>query len=425
MFSFCLLGNVEFWGLLSRETFLVVKEKLKPSKSVNFDCLMLDCSILLRHMSRKKTGINFSFLRKPGTGIGQVALGVLGGLRRDYSDKNLVLFAEENSSEESLKKFEFKHFLPKFYKRDDLVRKIIWEMFLLPSKAKREGCEKFVSLYQCPTVFGKNVEHVMAVHDIIPRIFPEYADNWRKKLYWKLTERAIKKADKIVTISEHTKRDLVRDLGISEDKIFVELIDVDEVYKKEISNEDLESVLRKYDLKRGYIYSGGGLDKRKNMESLILAYKKLLDQNEAIPLLVISGKLMPELAPLITDVERLVQDLGISDKVRLLGFVDQEDLPAIYQGAKLFVYPSLYEGFGMPVLEAMNQGAPVLASSTSSIPEVGGDAAEYFDPENVDELAQKMRAILGDDEKLRELSQKGRERAKQFSWKGFVRELMN
>ncbi|MDH4330654.1 MAG: glycosyltransferase family 4 protein [Candidatus Moranbacteria bacterium] len=374
-------------------------------------------------MSRKRIGINASFLRKLGTGVGQVTLNVLRNFDGEDTENEAVLFLEEESDLDVLNDFQTQVFLP-LYKRDDLIRKILWEKFLLPKKAQNMGCEKFVSLYQCPTIFSKDMDHTMVVHDIIPKLFPEYLNNWRKKLYWSLTEKAIKDASRIVTISENTRKDLVRELNIEEEKIIVKNINIDEVYRRSIGEEEKKRILEKYNLEKGYVYSGGGMEKRKNLDSLIVAYKNLLEKNANIPPLVISGKLMPELAPLAIDVERLVDELGLEGKVRLLGFVPQEDLPVIYKSAILFVYPSLYEGFGMPVLEAMSQGVPVLASSASSIPEVGGDAVEYFDPENVQELQEKMENILNNQEERESLSERGLQRAKSFSWRGFVEELI-
>ena len=120
----------------------------------------------------------------------------------------------------------------------------------------------------------------MIVHDIIPKLFPEYLNNSRKRLYWKLTEKAIKKADKIIAVSEHTKKDLVKHLNIAPEKISVNYIAVDEIYKKEIPEEKSHEVLKKYRLKSGYIYCGGGLEKRKNVERLLKAYKLLLKNFE-------------------------------------------------------------------------------------------------------------------------------------------------
>ncbi|MFC1608586.1 glycosyltransferase family 4 protein [Patescibacteria group bacterium] len=369
-------------------------------------------------MEKRKIGINASFIRKTGTGVGQVTINVLNELKNQNREGDFILYLEDETDLDFLDGFEKKSFLP-FWKRDDLIRKILWEMWLIPKKIKKDNCKRFISFYQCPTII-RGVEHTMLVHDIIPKLFPEYLNNWRKKLYWKLTERAIKRADKIVAISENTKRDLVEKMGILESKIEVKYIDVDEIYKKEVSPAEVEEVLSKYNLIPGYIYSGGGLEKRKNIDNVIFAYKKLLKKDRNIPDLVISGKMMPELAPLVIDIERIVRENDLEERVRLLGFVDQDDLPMVYHNASVFVYPSQYEGFGMPVLEAMSQGVPVIAAKNSSIAEVGGDAVMYFETESVDDLVEKMETMLGDGNLRDAFSRKGVNEASRFSWNNFI-----
>ena len=324
------------------------------------------------------------------------------------------------------KNFKTRVFLPK-YKRDDLIRKIWWENYLLPKKIKEDKCDVFLSLYQSATIL-KGTKHIMVVHDIIPKLFPKYLNNLRKKTYQMLVHGAIKKADKIISISHRTEKDLIQHLGIDAAKISVAYIDVDEIYKKEVLEKESQRVLKKYKLKPGYILAGGGLEVRKNIEGILEAYKILQDkygQVGWVPKLAVYGKLMPDLAPLVTDAEKIANKLEIKKNVKLLDCVPQNDLPALYRNASVFVYPSLYEGFGMPVLEAMNQGTPVVTSKTSSLPEVGSDAVLYCDPEKSDDIAAVIRNILNNNHIKAALSMKGKERAMHFSWEKFVGKVIN
>jgi glycosyltransferase involved in cell wall biosynthesis len=380
-----------------------------------------------------RIGINASFLRKQNTGLGQVTLNFLRKLS-ELKVKNeklkkleFILYLEEEADLKLPGNFQKRVFLPK-YKRDDLIRKIWWEKFLLPEKIKEDSCDVLLSLYQSATIVPKNIKHVMIVHDIIPKLFPEYLNNFRKKIYQSLVYRAIKKTDRIIAVSHRTEKDLIKHLKIDTKKISISYIDVDEIYKQKVSEAESLRVLNKYGLKPGYIYNSGGLEIRKNVENLLRAYRNLLNKHGRsgwLPQLAISGKLMPRLAPLITDAEKLVDKLYLHKQVALLDFVPQEDMPALYKNASVFVYPSLYEGFGLPVLEAMNQGTPVITSKTSSLPEVGSDAVLYCDPNSIDDLTMVIKNLLNNNHIRAALSMKSKERATHFSWEKFIEKTMN
>jgi glycosyltransferase involved in cell wall biosynthesis len=385
-----------------------------------------------------RIGINASFARKGNSGIGQVTLNFLKKLSESkikspkFKDLEFILYLEKDlpGDFKITANIEKRVFLP-IWERDDLIRKIWWEKFMLPKKIRQDKCDAFISLYQSATVLPKGMKHIMVVHDIIPKLFPEYLNNWRKKLYWNLTETAVKNADKIIANSKRTEKDLIQDLGIDPRKITVSYVDVDEIYKHVVSPEKSREIMEKYDLAPGYIYTGGGLDKRKNTENLIHAYKMLLERNKKehfvhdFPDLVISGKLLPQLAPLVLDIEKLVRKMNLTEHVRILDFVRQNDLPAVYTNALLFVYPSLYEGFGLPVLEAMNQGVPVITSKTSSLPEVGGDAVLYCDSKDTKDIAMTIKNALINKELRAILAVRGKERTRNFSWDSFVEKILN
>ncbi|PIU07474.1 MAG: hypothetical protein COZ85_01785 [Candidatus Moranbacteria bacterium CG_4_8_14_3_um_filter_34_16] len=379
-------------------------------------------------------GINVSFLRKPETGIGQVTANFLKKLAVSESENiNFILYAEEdfsfglNLSENFQKRF----FLPRFYKRDDLLRRIIWEKFMLPKMVKKDKCDIFLSLYQSATILDGKIFHTMLVHDIIPKIFPVYLNNFRKIIYQKLVEKSIKSADKIVVISKRTEKDLIQFLNINPAKITVNYIGASEIYFKPISKEKNRQILEKYFLSSGYIFAGGGYEKRKNIEKLLYAYRFLLDKNKKIrfsaeiPPLVIYGKLLPEIFPLATDAEKIIKELNLTQEVKLIGKIPEEDLPALYVSAKMFVYPSLYEGFGLPVLEAMILGVPVIVSKKSSLPEVGGDSVIYCDPDDTQDIAMVMKNCLRNKDLRQEMSRRSAKRAKMFSMEKFCQKMLH
>jgi len=370
--------------------------------------------------------INASFLRKSYTGIGQVTTHVLNELiERAQNDKSMknhkfFVYSEDECDIDLPKNFYKRNFLPRFYKRDDLFRKLLWEKYWLPRRARQDGCEILLSLYQSATVVKyTDMKHVMVVHDVIPHIFPEYLNNMRKRMYWQFVEKGMYSSSKIITVSEHTKIDLETKLNIKPVKIIVDPIAVDPIFKKDVTQKDVAYVITKYKLSENYIYTGGGLEMRKDVDRTLRAYKMLRERLNNVPELVVSGKLMPELSPLIIDVEKIADELGIKKYVKILDFVPQEDLPALYKGAQLFMFPSRYEGFGMPMLEAMTVGTPVLTAKNSSLEEVGGDAVAYTEHDD-EKMCNKMRELLQDKEQLQKMSIDGKERAKQFSWQKFV-----
>lgn len=379
-------------------------------------------------------GINASFARKSKTGIGQVTLNFLRKLSElETGEAQFILYLEEDLPREFklTNNFQKRIFLPA-WKRDDLIRKIWWEKYLLPKKIKKDKCDIFISLYQNPSIFRHmDIKHIMIVHDIIPELFPEYLNNFRKKIYWKLTKKAIKNTDKIIAVSKSTEKDLINHLEINPGKITTSYTDVDEIYKKKSSAKEDGRILEKYKLKPGYILAGGGYEVRKNVEGAIRAYKILLNKNKKenfiqdLPKLIIYGKLLPELAPLATDAEELVWELNLTRNVKLIGEVPQKDMPALFQNAFLFCYPSRYEGFGLPVLEAINSGTPVIASKTASLPEVGLDSVLYCRPDDSADIAMVLKNMLVKKELREELKRRGLERAKQFNWEKFTRKILN
>ena len=399
-----------------------------------------------------KIGIDASFLRKPGTGIGQVTTNFLkklvevvaqGGPGKSWQflsglhEAQFILYTEEPIGVQFSDRFAVRSFLPKWWKRDDILRKLLWER-QVAREALKDRCEVFVSLSQSSTVFrdggggANHFSHIMVVHDIIPRLFPEYLRKLSQKIRWRAIEQGIRSADRIVTVSESTKRDLVKGIGIGEENILVAHLGLSPAFGSVCTEEHLGSVLEKYHLERGYIYHGGGLEIRKNTRAVLEAYRSLRDAirngsaqgDSPFPKLVISGKIYAKENALATDVERIVSELGLTGQVELLGFVADDDLPALYRGALFFVYPSLYEGFGLPPLEAMSQGTPVIVSNASSLPEICDSAALYCDPRQPDELSRQMRLLFSDAAKRTELGMKGFARAKRFSWEPFVKAVL-
>lgn len=258
------------------------------------------------------------------------------------------------------------------------------------------------------------VKTAVAVHDLAFWRFPEYflAKDLRR-LKW-LTKDAVSRAQGIIAISESTKRDLLKfypevtDLG---KKIHITPL----AYEKELffarKPEEIEAVGKKYGLEKDYLLYVGALQPRKNLPVLIEAFEKLCAQGKDLELVLSGGKgWLSEMT-----LER-IKTSKCRDKIKILGYVDRGDLPAIYSGASIFVLPSLYEGFGLPILEAMACGTPVIYADNSSLPEVAGKAGMSFETNDADDLARKITEIINNDKTRIDLIHKGLARAKEFSW---------
>lgn len=370
-----------------------------------------------------RIGINASFLRKPGTGIGQVTVHFVQKLAEatvGNESLSIVLYTEEPVSMQFPATVSVRSFLP-FWKRDDLIRKMLWER-QVAREAKKDGCDTFLSLYQSSTEFQKSsMFHTMVVHDIIPELFPEYRGNGRQRLAWHRVKQGIRSADAIVAVSEATKHDLV-EFGIETERIAVASPDVAPLFREPYDAVVGKQILDRYHLTPGYIYHGGGLEIRKNTAGLLRAYRMLKEKSETgrLPKLVISGKIHARGNMLATPVQQLLSDLDLEHDVVLLDFVPESDLPALYRNALFFAYPSRYEGFGLPVLEAMTQGTPVLTADNSSLSEVAGQSALYIDAENDESIASGLERMIQDETLRKQLSVAGQESSKRFHWDSFV-----
>jgi len=228
------------------------------------------------------------------------------------------------------------------------------------------------------------------------------------------------RADALIAVSHNTKRDLLHVLGIPDEKVHVIHEAADRIFRPLSDEAFLEEGRRRYGLTRPFILYVGTLEPRKNLGVLLRAFALLRSEAKIEQDLVLVGRK----GWCWEDVLRLVDDLSLNGQVTLTGHVPREDLPLLYNLADLFVYPSLYEGFGLPPLEAMACGLPVVASNTSCFPEILGGAALLVDPQDVNGLARSMYSLLRDPAARRTYSQKGLERAGSFSWVRAARETL-
>jgi glycosyltransferase involved in cell wall biosynthesis len=261
---------------------------------------------------------------------------------------------------------------------------------------------------------------VLTVHDLSFVRVPEYAHPAVHDYLVQSVPRSARRADLILAVSAATQRDVIELLGVPEERVQVIYEGVDDRFRPVEDEEVLAAVRRRYDLERPFILGLGTLEPRKNFSGLVEAFVRLRQCRHLEHELVIVGRRGWLYEPIF---ER-VRALGAERQVRFLGFAADEDLPGIYTLASCLAYPSFYEGFGLPVLEAMACGTPVVTSRTSSLPEVAGSAAILVDPGDVDNLVDALDRVLFDDVLRAELRAAGQERAQRFTWERAAQELV-
>lgn len=286
------------------------------------------------------------------------------------------------------------------------------------------GCDVFFAPHFLLSPVSKDCKKIVTFHDLSFEYFPEFF-SWRKR-FWhaSLAPRArAAEADKIIAVSESTKDDLVDLYGVAGEKIKVIYSGVGEEFRP-LAKQECQAVARKYNLPANFILYFGTLEPRKNVVGLIEAYnifRAKLPSGDSAPALVLAGNK----GWLYEEIFRTVNNSPYRQDIKFIGFVEPSDKPQLFNLASLFVYPSFFEGFGFPPLEAMACGAPTITSHTSSFPEVVADSALMIDPYNFGEIAWAMQEVWQDENLKKSLVADGLERVKNFSWDKCARETLD
>jgi len=352
-------------------------------------------------MKNWKIGIDIQSTLGPTTGLGVYTDLLVQGLKIVNPLCCLELLSHQNKELNTLERLYWENVArPSFVKGD--------EMDLLHIPAFAPG-------------FRKAKKQVVTVHDLIVKLFPQNLSPV-SRLYWAdwLPKQAVK-SDHIIVNSECTKRDLIRFYRVPEPKITVTHLCVSERYHTPVSPEDRRRVREHYRIPEPYFLSVGTLEPRKNLPRLIEAYAAFKKrEGREVPRLVLTGLLAWGSSEVKARIAR--EGLVLGRDVILTGYVPAEDLPPLYGEAEAFIFPSLYEGFGLPVLEAMTVGTPVIASRTSSLPEVVGRGGLLIDPLSVNEMVEAMRIFRSDKGKREALRKEASLQARKFSQEKMARE---
>lgn len=269
--------------------------------------------------------------------------------------------------------------------------------------------------------FGRSV---VTIHDLTLSFFPgRKMTSFIHRLGYQITiKSSVTKAKKIISVSHNTKKDLQNVLHVSPKKIEVIYLGVNGLFYHEENQQKIHSVQEKYAISKPFLLYSGVWRTHKNLLNLIRAFSILKEKHGWDGCLVITGRKDPHYAP---EIENLVNSLNLQKSIIFVGHVDEGDLVILYNAAKVYVFPSLYEGFGLPPLEAMQCKTPVAASNVSAIPEVCGQGnALFFDPKNPQDMAEKIHILLTNPAQRQKIIENGFKHVKQFSWEKMAKETL-
>ena len=358
------------------------------------------------------------------TGIGRYLLNFLKFATTFKKDYQFILYGNQ-----------FTHL---DYKSPNLTLKIIleratvtWDQILLPAHLKSDRVSIFLSPYiKAPIFFS--CPYITTIHDLLFLSTPDYT-GWKYKLYnetFKIFGKTVsKKAKAIITDSEYSKKDIIKIFCVPEEKIHVIPLGISKEYKPIKEKNSIENIKKTYGIIGRYIFYVGNFKPHKNVKRLIEAFAEAtphltptLQGGESVGVKLVLGGKKDKFVPLL---EEQVNNLGIGDRVIFTDFIKDEDLPDLYSGAELFIYPSLYEGFGLPLLEAMACGIPVICSNTTSLPEVVGDSGIFINPEDVKNISSAIISLLKADKLREDLRKKGFERTKEFTVEKYSSKILS
>ena len=358
---------------------------------------------------------NAYFWNQPYTGSGQYTRQLVWHLHRYISDLEITLVYPQMGTGPDLDLVPPDINVHPVPARTNHMGKVIFEQIGYPRACAEIGA----TLAHVPYWGGplrSPVPLIVTVHDLTTLLVPEYRRSIQARLYNALISASARGASHIITDSFSSKLDIIDHLHIPEKDITAIYLATGVQYSPSTNSLTDLATLRKYDLPDFYVLYLGGYALHKNVTTLLRAYTYVSRAlGEEYPL-VLAGKKPETTSPSFPDYDQIIDNLNLTDSVRWIGMVDEEDKPVLYRNAESFVFPSRYEGFGLGPLEAMACGTPVVTSSSTSLPEVVGSAAFTIDADDVREMAGAIIASVIDESLRVDLSRKGPEQASKFSW---------
>lgn len=355
------------------------------------------------------------------TGLGNYSRYIADILCHFYPENDYILYAPKKRDNKRLNQLTGQYRQLSLAYPVSFWKKLssLWRVWGITSQLESEGIDIFHGLSnELPLNIRKSrIKSIVTIHDLIFLRFPQYYHLIDRKIYTYKFRKACENADKIIAISECTKRDIIRYFGISEDKIEVVYQGCDTSFTHAVTEEKKREVRSKYQLPEHYILNVGSIEERKN---ILVAVQALPMLPTDIHLVIVGRR-----TDYTEKVEQYIKKNKLTERVHIISNVPFDDLPAFYQSAEIFVYPSRFEGFGIPIIEALYSGIPVVAATGSCLEEAGGPESIYVNPDDIAGMADAFKQIYSNSDKRKNMVEKGREFAKQFSEKQQSEEIIN
>ena len=351
------------------------------------------------------------------TGLGNYSRDLVRNLNAFFPEHSLHLYSPKINDTDRTR--EFLYSLTYQVHRTKNPLKSYWRTFGMGKDLVRDQIDIYHGLsHELPFNFPKEVKSVVTIHDLIFEKFPQQYAWADRQIYRKKFTHSCEIADRVVAISEATKKDLIEIYQVPEEKISVIYQSCAEIFYEKADEETQEKTRIKYKLPKDYLLYVGSIIERKNLLNIVKAIH-LIPPDQQMPLVVVGeGKKYAD------KVKNYIHQNGLENLIHFLAQIDFADLPAIYQMATLFIYPSLYEGFGIPVIEALASGTPVITSSVSSLPEAGGPDSHYVDPNSIEELKKALEDLPANQAHLTSMYKKGEDYVKKFDREKVTREMV-
>lgn len=356
--------------------------------------------------------INALLLGEKNTGIGNYILNIFSKIASLDKNNQYILYVNKKIYEKIKNKFGTCEFIFAYLNPDSSFKRIMIEQLYLPHLVNKIKPDIFHNPDHVLPFLPVLSKKIITVHDLT---FLKHPEAFLKStvMYKKLMmKNAIKKVDMIIADSDNTKNDVMQYFKLPEKKIQTVYISIADEYGIRDKNSSIRIMSSKYHINKPFILFTGTIEPRKNVISILKAYYELKKRKGFEHLLVIAGKK----GWLYNEIFDFIKEKCLQDEIIFLDYVDQGDMPSLYCASDLFIYPSIYEGFGLPVLEAMACGTPVITSNVSSLPEVAGDAAVLVDPMNIGEITDAINNVLNNRDLWNKLRVRGLENVKRFSW---------